>query len=267
MILFLPAVTPSHDEKTQYSPGILDSLYSVLSLKVLKKDPVKPQVIRQKLTFKGFLFDPNTISRQKLLEMGLKPFIVKIIINYRSSGGVFKTKSDLKKIYGLDEELFNKMKPYILLPDTLTRSFPVLRSKEKRKRWVSIDLNMADTSQLKTVFGVGSILANRIIRYRDLLGGYLEMKQLQEVYGLQDSVIFRISEKFFISKTGSFSKLNINTFKASELGKHPYISYSLARQIVNYREIHGEFESDSILMQLHTISDSLFQKLKPYIRN
>ena len=33
---------------------------------------------------------------------------------------------------------------------------------------------------------IGDILASRIVKYREVLGGYIEVSQLDEVYGLSE---------------------------------------------------------------------------------
>ena len=106
-------------------------------------------------------------------------------------------------------------------------------------------------------------LSERIIKYRDLIGGFHDTTQFAEVYGLPDEVLRKLSQASIFSD--SLSQININTDSLKLLYKHPYIDYRLAKRIVNYRRVHGDYQQPADLLQLKTMSDSLYQKLYPYI--
>ena len=63
------------------------------------------------------------------------------------------------------------------------RTFP---KTEKYPVGTVVELNTADTTILKKVPGIGSTFARRIIKYRELLGGFFTVEQLREVYGLDE---------------------------------------------------------------------------------
>jgi len=62
-------------------------------------------------------FDPNTADSAQLQALGISSFVLGNILKYREKGGVFRQKSDLAKIYGLNQDTYKKLKPYILLPE------------------------------------------------------------------------------------------------------------------------------------------------------
>jgi DNA uptake protein ComE-like DNA-binding protein len=216
-----------------------------------------------------FRFNPNTASRDSLLQLGFSPSLARRIVNYRTKGGVFKIKSDLLKIYGADTLLFQKLYSFIDLP---------LIAEKKRKEFpkdsfptrpivaiTRLDLNVADTAQLITVYGIGSKFSLRIVEYRERLGGFVSMNQLNEVYRLDTTAIGRLKKKFFVSPGFVPRQIQLNTVTEKELAAHPYISYKLAAAVVAYRFQHGYFASIEDLVNLKLLTEKDFQRIKPYI--
>src|SRR5512138_682805 len=174
-----------------------------------------------------FVFDPNTINASEMKRLGLESKLIRTIINYRNHGGRFFKPADLKKIYGINSLVYDRIAPYISIPRA---GIPIVHEKK-----ISMTgINTADSVQLVKVPGVGPVLARRILRYRELIGGYYELGQLKEVYGLQDSVITKIKESFF-ADTANIIRLNLNTALEQELARHPYIGRYASKGIVKYR--------------------------------
>lgn len=218
-----------------------------------------------------FNFDPNTADVTALQKLGFNDISAKRIATYRSKGGVFRTKSDLLKIYGLDSTLYKQLYRYIDLPEILSiagRKKPATREgrPHKKKENRPFDINTADTLQLKSVYGIGSILAARIIKFRDRLGGFVTPGQLYEVYGLDSLTVKELQKVSFI--TGDFvpEKININTADEKTLSGHPYIRFKLARLLVSYRFQHGDFPQASDIKKLSSIKPEEMQRLLPYIK-
>lgn len=128
---------------------------------------------------------------------------------------------------------------------------------------LSIDINKASVEEWKTLRGIGDVLSERIIKYRNGLGGFYSVNQIQEVYGLSPEVFLDIKPQLTIS--GEVNKLNINTASKEELEKHSYIHSSLASQIVNYRTKVHAFESNEDVKKLYLVDDELYKKIIPYI--
>ena len=129
---------------------------------------------------------------------------------------------------------------------------------------ISIELNSADTTMLKQIYGIGSVLSNRIVRYRDLLGGFHSKNQLLNVYALDTNVYEDFKHQISVDLS-LVQKIDINFASANELSKHPFISYKLANSIVNYRSNHGKFSRDYELMNLYLIDTVTFNILLPYL--
>ena len=125
-------------------------------------------------------------------------------------------------------------------------------------------MNTADTNQWKSLNGIGSKRANRIVKYRKLLGGFVSKNQLSEVYGLSDSLVEEINLNLMLDSS-KLKKININVASKKELASHPYISWNLANAILNYKIQHGYYDSLSKIKQIHLVNDDLYRKIVSYI--
>jgi competence protein ComEA len=215
-----------------------------------------------------FPFDPNTLPSAGWERLGLSLRTIHTIQNYISKGGRFKRATDLLKIYGLKKQDCERLMPYVQIADTQShvaykQNWPV-REKYVKPPPAIVDINQADTNALIALPGIGSRLANRIINFRDKLGGFYAVQQLGEVYGLPDST-FQLIKPRLQCATVLLKKININTADAAMLKQHPYIRWNIANAIVQYRQQHGIYQSPNDLQQIAIITPELFQKLVGYI--
>jgi DNA uptake protein ComE-like DNA-binding protein len=133
-----------------------------------------------------------------------------------------------------------------------------------RKTSRTIDLNTADTAELQQLRGIGPVLSARIVRYRSLLGGFTDKKQLLEVYGLPDSVYRRIAPQLSVD-TSRIQRLDINTATYGQLVRHPYLDKHQVAAIVRLRERKGAFASLDDLHQIPIIEQETYNKIIPYL--
>lgn len=219
-----------------------------------------------------FAFDPNTADSTALLKLGLSRWQVVNIYKYRNRGGVYRKPSDFARLYGLTVHQYKRLEPYIRIsPDYSTPASslfptesdaPVSRStacSHKLQPGENVDLNVADTTQLQLVPGIGSYFARRIVQYRDRLGGYVSVGQLDEI---ED---FPASAKSFLTVTSSPLRLDVNKLSLAQLRRHPYINYYQARAIVEYRRLRGSFQSLEDLASLPDFTPQDIQRLSPYL--
>ncbi len=217
---------------------------------------------------KHTIFDPNTASATLLQSNGIPSYLTKRIINYREKGGRFRNKKDLHKIYGMRDDLYKSLLPYINIASKskIITVKPSYTSYYKKRVIVSFDINTADTSTFKQIRGIGSKLSFRLVYFRDKLGGFINIDQLYEVYGLKPEVIDSLLIYGSISANFSPSQLNINTDTTLHLSQHPYISYRLANTIVSYRRQHGHYRKVTQIKNIHLVNDSLYNKISPYLK-
>jgi competence protein ComEA len=212
-----------------------------------------------------FPFNPNLITRAEMESLGFNNRLAQRLENYRKAGGKFLIKSDLLTLYGFDTSLFQRLYPYIDLPEEKTVTLRPDRPTHEKKSIIKFNLNEADTTQLISVYGIGSRLSQRIVNYRNQLGGFISYNQLFEINRLDSAVINELIKRSFLDENFELRKIDINTANEKELAAHPYISANLAKAIVNYRIQHGPFQHIDQIRQIVIVSEDTFQKIKPYL--
>lgn len=248
ILIFIPkflirnSAPVTHEEER-----ILDSLSSILE-----------HNLNSRGTGVLFIFDPNSLSVDSLVLLGFDKEIAERAKNYRDKGGVFYTKKDLKKIYGLTDQFFTRIHPYIDLPDSLTIS-------RLQKSILPININEPNATQLKEISLIGEVLSARVISYRELLGGFVVLDQLSEVYGLSDAALANLKSATFIKSDFKPKLVKINYDSLDALSRHPYISYQLAEDILRFRKINSIIESETVLSNFKSIDKSNFKKLILYL--
>ena len=229
-----------------------------------------------------FTFDPNTADSTALLRLGLARWQVRNIYKYRAAGGVYRTKEDFAKLYGLTVKQYRELEPYItigadflpaatLFADRKTERANATEQRDsaftprypvKLAEGETVDLATADTALLQRVPGIGSYYARRIIAYRQRLGGYVSTSQLNEIESFpQEALAY-----FTLGNGGEpTEKLNVNSLSLNELKQHPYINFYQARAIVDYRRQNGPIADISELRLLPDFGDAAIDRLRPYV--
>ena len=247
--------------------GLSDSLYQKI-LPFLKIAPQKntPKINKaphiDTATFKRqvFNFDPNTIGKEELMQLGFSKKTSHIIINFRNKGGTFRQAKDLAKIYGIDKNLLSQLAPYIQIESPKKTITPKLESK---KELVKVDINKSNAEDWQKLKGVGPYWAGRIVKFREALGGFNSTDQISETYNLPDSLFQQI--KPYLESSSVYRKINFNEASAEDLAKHPYISRKLAKVMINFRNKQGPIQSIEELTNLKALSNSQIEKLTPYL--
>ncbi len=257
------------------------------------------QTPRQRPTLQPFAFDPNTLSPEEWDSLGMPQHISRSIRNFLAAGGAFRFKEDFRRIYLLEDWMYEELEAYIELParparqsaergsasgtnhETRDSGSLAAAAKDQRNQGASspdnktdkvihvaepmvINLNVADTTELQKIRGIGPAFSRRIIGYRELLGGFISTEQLLEVYGL-DSTRFEAIREFMITDTLHIKKINLNTADYAELIRHPYINRQTANAILNIRNQHGDYSEINEITRSYLIDDITLTRIKPYL--
>lgn len=240
--------------------GMNDSIFNLIKPFIDLRKAIVPKsssnnIIEKKLI--GY-FDPNKAELDELRRFGFNNFQAKNLLSYRNKGGSFKNVNDLLKIYGVDSVFFETVKNHIQIEKQL--SLPLLTNTTEP---LNIELNSADSTDLVKLNGIGPVYAARIIKYRNLLGGYYSKKQLLEVYNFPDETFLSI-EKYISVDTLLINHIRINFVEYKELLRHPYLNKRQVEGLLNYREKNGAFKNVRTIRKVEAINEDTFSKIKPY---
>jgi competence protein ComEA len=239
-----------------------------------------PQVAQVKLA----PFDPNTLTALDWEARGVPHFVAGRIVNYGQKAGGFKAKAQVQRIYGLPDSVYQRLAPFMQLPDELpgrtgfaaagggkapfgAASSPS-RFARKPAHLQPFDLNLADTTQLQQIKGIGRGRAKWIVLRRNELGGYVDEAQLADVFVLRDApdLVDSLRKYTFVAPGFAPRPVNINSATFDELWTHPYVGKPLARLIVAFRKQHGPYKTPEDLRQIKILKEESFVKLRPYVR-
>ena len=224
-----------------------------------------------------FPFDPNTLEESGFQQLGLRDKTIHTLINYRSKGGHFYKPEDLRKIYGLPAVEADKLIPFVKINTAEETHHYTAENNESKALYAKekpqiIDINKATIEQWKALPAIGDALSNRIVKYRDKMGGFISIEQVKQTYGLSDSAYQIIlpylrlsSDKTVVLSTPSPQKININKATASELKSIAAIPPDVADAIVIYRKQHGSYASIEGIKKIVFINEELYQNIAPYL--
>jgi competence protein ComEA len=263
--------------RTRHNPPVAEEVQEIQEFKAAIQTematPHKEHAVDDKRPVRLFYFDPNSISESDWEQLGLREKIIKTIRNFLLKGGRFYKAADLKKIYGLKAEEFERISPYVKISSTskepATARYeqdvgkPSFKKEFKAKVSV-VDINIAGIEAFVALPGIGNTLAGRIINFREKLGGFHAVEQVGETYGLPDSTFQKI-RPFLSMETGAVRKININSADIETLKSHPYIRWQVANAVIKYREQHGKFKSLEEMQHIGAVTQEAYRKMEPYL--
>lgn len=251
-----------------------------------QRKPAKPyaQPVRKVETFP---FDPNTADSTTLLRLGLTPPMVRGIYKFRAMGYVYSYPEDFSHVPGMTKGMWARLSPMITIAPEFQPVEPIERPRRvkltkkadsigetagvaaetqvvayqpKLRLGQTIDVNTADTVQLKQVPGVGSYYAAQVVRYRERLGGFQSVEQVTEIKGFPAEALDYLT----VSEV-ALSKFSINKISRRALLSHPYLSVEQAQAVWEYRRNEGSLHSADDLLRLPAFRPSDVERLLPYL--
>lgn len=228
----------------------------------------KKEVVKRKVVLAPF--EPNLADSIEFLQLGLPSFIAHNIIRYRQAGGKFATAEAFSRIYGITEEQFHTLEPYIYISESFQKKPDTLRYAKVEKRdtlafykypeGTLVDLNRADTTELKKIPGIGIGIAQAIVAYRNRLGGFYDVAQLQELKWVTSDI-----QRWFKVENCPIHRINANKASLDRLRAHPYINYYQARVIVEFRRKKDKLKSLSQLSLYEEFAEKDLERLSYYL--
>jgi competence protein ComEA len=248
-----------------------------------------------------FNFDPNTTSAEDFMRLGLSPKVATIITHYREKGGRFFRKEDLKKIYGLKPDDYERLEEYMTLDNThkssLTYNYPPQypnqfeATKDKNEPPIDIkvfpfDPNSATEMELRTL-GIDKNVVKNIIKFREKNGKFYKKEDLKRIYSFSEIDYLRLEKYINITDNQQFTNYNNSPSNLTETKKFKTenvnltidvnkaninewlelrgIGSTFAARIVEQREKLGGFTSIEQIRIIHGLPDSTYRKIQSHL--
>jgi len=227
-------------------------------------------LLHEQSTLAFFYFDPNLASNEDWEKLGLSERQIRNIRNYQASGGSFRRREDLQRLYTISTTQYQSLEPYIRIAANVQPARQTFIREEIAETVAVavplniIELNTADSSLLTQLPGIGPVLASRTVRYRGLIGGFTDIEQLSEVYGVNLDLIERLAPRLSIDSS-YIRKIHVNSVTLNALMRHPYINEQQARGIVSYRQLQNRINNIEELVRNNILEANTAQKIKPYL--
>lgn len=195
-----------------------------------------------------------------LLVLGASPKALRYVKNQEAETIYQHYLRSLDSLERLGIVLVSSPLPTFNPQDTLRRPY----SAQVAERIQRLPFSEADSVTLQIVPGIGALTAGRIIKHRERLGGFLQVKQLEEVFGLKPETIPLIWEYFDFDVVVP-RRMSINQATVQQLATHPYISYQEAKVLLAYRLQHGPYGKAEDLLRIKIFKSDWVEKIAPYL--
>jgi DNA uptake protein ComE-like DNA-binding protein len=261
IILFSEFTSP--DTFDLNSTEILTIRKQIDSLQAIEKEHRRPKM---------FPFNPNYISDYKGEQLGMSLAEIDRLLLYRKKNKFINSKREFQKITKVSDSLLVTISPYFKFPEWVSKKnqennrTPLEDEQNQKKKTLSTrDINKATKEDLKTIYGIGEKLSERIIKYRSKLQGFSFKSQLYEVWGLEKEIAAKLVSTFKIIEKPKIKKLNINVLTFKELLSNPYIDYDLCKKIFEYKDEIAEFQNISELKKIKDFPLSKYDRIVLYL--
>lgn len=202
---------------------------------------------------KIFPFNPNFISDFKGYKLGLSVQQIDKLHAFRSENKFVNSAAEFQRVTGISDSLLNVLSPLFKFPEWVNNK-KNKKSFEKFAKAKSVlvkkDINLATAEDLIKIYGIGDVIAKRILAHRNSLGGFVSLEQLQDIWGLKPEVIKELENNFILTKMPSLTLIDINNASQKELMQFFYFKYSLAKQILIYRSMNGDIKNIDDLIDI-----------------
>lgn len=212
-------------------------------------DSLKSQSYNVKPTI--YPFNPNFITDFKGYKLGMSVAEIDRLLAYRKQNKFVNSAAEFQAVTKVSDSLLNAISPYFKFPDwvnnkkeyTTSTAKPTFNKPEKI---VVVDINQATKADLMKVYGIGDKISDRILDYKNKLGAFVSMEQLDDVWGLSPEVIAKLNQSFEVKSTAGIQKININNASIKELSQFPFFKYTLAKEIVVFRSMNGDIKTEDL---------------------
>ncbi|MFB1027781.1 MAG: helix-hairpin-helix domain-containing protein [Flavobacteriaceae bacterium] len=210
---------------------------------------------------KIYPFNPNFITDYKGYKLGMNSKEINRLLLYRAQNKWINSAKEFQNVTKVSDSFLHIISLNFKFPDWVKNSNKTSVSLERPISFEDkIDLNITTVNELQKVYGVGSVLSNRIIKLRDsFIGGFISDIQLQDVRGLTPETIENIRKQFSVKTPRTYLKISLNTATVDQLVTIQHIDYELAYEIIELRMLK---EGYKIIDELSKVKGFPVKKLE-----
>lgn len=239
-----------------------------------------PAIGSQLVSFRTSTLDLNLADSAELTALpGIGPTLARRIIRYRYKRQGLDSVAQLSHIYGLRPEVLAEVSSHLYVDSLTLYAFKQKTTQIKNPTLPSnlyLNLNHATSHQLALLPGIGPVLSERIVRFRDAKGGFASIGDLKKVYGLPRATYARIKNHLYVQSpaeastkqstdTSKIEILDLNVASAEQLDAIPGIGPTLAKRIVAFRKRLGFFYTPNQLLQVYGLSKENYERMIPFL--
>lgn len=217
------------------------------------------------------LFNPNYITDYKGYTLGMTNEEIDRLLAFRKENKWVNSAQEFQNVTKISDSLLAVISPYFQFPEWVTspkqnykatfQNYDVLKTFEQKQ-----DLNKATAQQLQLINGIGEVLSERIVNYRNkFIGGFISDIQLQDIYGLTPEVIERVTNEFTVKTPRDIKKINLNNASIDQLVTVQYIDYEIAYNIVEERTLREGFKILDELIKVKNFPVKKIEIIKLYL--
>ena len=210
---------------------------------------------------KIYPFNPNFITDYKGYKLGMSVAEIDRILAFRKENKYVNSAKDFQIVTKVSDSLLNAISPYFKFPDWVNnkKEFAAYKKQDntafaKKEKIAIIDINQATQEDLIKIYGIGEAISIRILKFKESLGGFVSMEQMNDIWGLSPEVIENLNTHFKVSVLPKLKKIDINNASIKELSEFPYFKYPISKNIVTFRSMNGDFKNSDDLTKIKGMS-------------
>jgi DNA uptake protein ComE-like DNA-binding protein len=221
---------------------------------------------------KIYPFNPNFITDYKGYKLGMSVPEIDRLLAFRKQNKYVNSPEEFQAVTKVSDSLLNVMSPNFKFPDWVKNKKEFKDYKKypntafaKKEKIVILDINQATQEDLIKIYGIGEAISIRILKFKESLGGFVSMEQMNDVWGLSPEVIENLNTHFKISATPTVKKIDINNASIKELSLFPYFKYPVSRNIVTFRSMNGDIKNTEDLTKIKGLSSEKAKIIALYL--
>ncbi|PHS02724.1 MAG: hypothetical protein COA80_00135 [Leeuwenhoekiella sp.] len=254
-------VEPAQNDS--YSKAVNENQLKIFEARIDSIQKLRDSINQPKI----YPFNPNFITDYKGYTLGMNVEEIDRLLRFRESGKWINSAEDFQQVTGVSDSLLAAIAPYFKFPEWVNK--PKTEDKPFKKEvefpGSKSDLNTVSFEELMKLEELDQAIAKRILDYRRKLGGFLDDRQLYDVYGISKDQVKQLQSRYTVLSKPEIKRIDVNKANASDLSTVPFITFEIAREIVNYRLLHNQINDLDELLKIDGITPYKLDRIKLYL--